>query len=137
MISGMAFLNGHEVRQRAAELAPQDATYKTKRDAQPHFAWLSKRTGIPVGTIHNATRETNPQTISLQRVYALASHLCRDGEDIRAAADAITAEEEKPKPRPEPDKPARERDPSSPPARKNGKDNKRGPARADDLRGVA
>lgn len=136
----MAILNGSEVRRRAAELAPRGLSYTAPsdgiREAAPHFEWLSDRTGIPVGTIHNATRDQNPQTISLPRVFDLARHLCRSGEDLQVVVAAITADEPKPDPKPEP-KPERERDPSSPPPRKNGKDNRRGPRRAVDMRAAS
>jgi hypothetical protein len=135
MICGMAILNGREVRERAAELAPRGLSHKapgdTPRDAAPELMWLSERTGIPVGTIHNATRGTNPQPVSLTRVFDLAAHLSRAGEDVREVAAAITAGDEQPKPEPKPEPKERPRDPSSPPARRNGKDNRRGPKRAD------
>jgi hypothetical protein len=138
MICGMAILNGREVRERAAELAPRGLSHKAPADnprvAAPHFAWLAERTGIPVGTIHNATRETNPQPVSLTRVFDLATHLSRAGEDVREVAAAITAgDDQKPEPKPEPEPKERPRDPSSPPPRRNGKDNRRGPKRAENL----
>lgn len=129
----MAILNGPEVRRRAAELAPRGLSPKPSsdgiREAAPHFEWLSDRTGIPVGTIHNATRDANPQNISLPRVYDLARHLCRAGEELQVVVAAITGGDDQ-KPKPEEPK-ERPRDPSSPPPRRNGKDNKRGPGRAE------
>ena len=138
----MAILNGREVRERAAELAPRGLSHKpigdTPRDAAPELMWLSERTGIPVGTIHNATRETNPQPVSLTRVFDLASHLSRAGEDVRDVVAAITAGEDQPKPEPQPEpQRERERDPSSPPPRKNGKDDRRGPRRTAEMRAAS
>lgn len=133
------FLNGHEVRHRAAELAPA-AVEPTdgKRNASPHFEWLEKMSGIPVGTLHNATRDNSPQGVSLTRVYDLAKCLRRPGEELPAVVSAILAggEEGKPEPKPEP-KPERQRDPSSPPPRKNGKDDQRGPKRTADMRAAS
>lgn len=119
-------LNGTEVRHRAAELAPADPdlTADGARYAQRHFMWLSEQSGIPVGTLHNATRDHRPQGIVLSRVYDVA---------------AIVRDEDKPdeqKPEPSPPK-ERPRDPSSPPPRKNGKDNQRGPKRTAELRAAS
>jgi hypothetical protein len=137
-------LNGHEVRHRAAELAPRDPGDKPAEDTEParpaarHFLWLSKQSGVPVGTIHNATRDSNPQGISMGKVYDLAAHLARTGEDIRDVVAAIVLGEDKPEDdsADEEPEPARERprDPSSPPARKNGKDDQRGPRRSAEMR---
>lgn len=89
----MPLLNGHEVRHRAAELAPPIADTNAEsggvRSGRWYFLWLSVQSGIPLGTIHNATRDHNPQGISLPRVYALAEHLRRRDEDIRAVVSAI------------------------------------------------
>lgn len=131
------FLNGQEVRHRAAELAPADQSGETARNAARHFVWLSQQSGIPVGTIHNATRDTNPQGISLPRVYDLAAPLCRPGEDIREVVAAIALDDDKPEddagtePETENERP---RDPSAPPGRKNGKNDRRGPRKSADLR---
>jgi hypothetical protein len=128
------FLNGPEVRHRAAEFAPagDDSPADSARRAQRHLAWLSDQSGIPVGTLHNATRGHNPQTISLPRVYDLAAVLRRDSEDIRDTVAAIvSAADDKPADKPEEKKADRPRDPSGPPPRRNGKDNQRGPQRAD------
>jgi hypothetical protein len=139
MICGMAFLNGREVRERAAELAPRGLSHRSPsdslRDAAPHITWLADRTGIPVGTLHNATRETSPQPVSQMRVFDLAAQLARAGEDVRDVAAAITAGDEQPEPTPDPPSippstPERERDPSGPKPRKNGKSDRRGPPRS-------
>lgn len=132
-------LNGQEVRHRAAEMAVVGggpaSTDLGSRNAREHILWLAEQTGIPVGTIHNATRDHSPQTISLLKVYELAAVLRRDDEDVRDTVEAITAkDDEKPEPKPDPKKDERPRDPAAPPRRKNGKDNHRGPRRDAELR---
>lgn len=129
----MPYLNGHEVRRRAAEFASSATETSAEpagtRYADHHFRWLSQQTGIPVGTLHNATRE-HPQVISLSRVFRLASLLRRKDEKISETVAAIVAEEEQP-PAKEPESaPGRPRDPHSPPPRR-GKDDNKGPRRAD------
>jgi hypothetical protein len=89
----MSILNGPEVRGRAAELAAADAGSLPNGDrgARPHLAWLAERSGIPVGTIQNATRDNSPQVIALNRVVDIARVLRRDGESLRDVVVAITA----------------------------------------------
>lgn len=131
------FLNGQEVRHRAAELASADPGTKsqpeTARDAQRHIVWLSEQVGIPVGTLHNVTREANPQTISITKAFDLAKALRRTHESVKQVFDAITADdpEEQPAETPaeQPTQPRR-RDPSAPPGRSARKD-PRGPRRDD------
>lgn len=133
----MSYLNGSEVRQRAAELAADTDTdvepSAGDRYAGHHFRWLAKRTGIPVGTLHNATRD-RPQGISLSLVFKLAVALRRADEKISDAVAAIVAEDGPPAEQPA-DKPAekptpeRTRDPSSPPPRPDR--DRKGPPRTD------
>lgn len=131
----MALLNGHEVRHRAAELAPSvtDSNVEPSdtRNAARHIAWAAQASGIPVGTLHNATRDHNPQGISLGRVYDLAAALRRPDEtDIRTVVAAIIAKDDKPETdddEPEPVRDERPRDPSGPPNRNDPK----GPPRAE------
>lgn len=131
----MALLNGHEVRHRAAELAPSvtgsNVEPSETRNAAWHIAWAAQAAGIPVGTLHNATRDHNPQGISLGRVYDLAAALRRPDEtDIRAVVAAIIAKDENTEnddDEPEPVRDERPRDPSSPPKR----DDRKGPPRSD------
>jgi len=131
----MPFLNGHEVRHRAAELSSSggedaaSADLVGARQAKRHILWLAEQSGIPVGTIHNATRDHSPQVISLPKVYELASTLRRDDEDVRDTVAAIVAKDDEPKEKPDPKK-DRPRDPAAPPPRRNGKDNRRAPRRA-------
>ncbi len=92
----MPTLNGPEVRHRAAELAPPGhatAGDGERRRAHRHFAWLSQRSGIPVGTLQNATRDHNPQGITLVRVYDIANALRRDDEKLRDVVAAITVDD--------------------------------------------
>lgn len=94
----MPVLNGHEVRHRAAELAPSAAGPHVEpgrtREGRSHFVWLSQQSGIPVGTLQNATRDHNPQVVSLPRVYQLAASLSRPGEDVRDVVAAIVVRED-------------------------------------------
>lgn len=138
----MPILNGHEVRHRAAELYAADddaATPDSKRGAQPHVLWLAERSGIPVGTIHNATRDHDPQALSLHRVYELATALRRTGEEVRDVFAAITSgnseptpdkDDELPQPREE-----RPRDPVGPPPRPDR--DRKGPPRSADLKAAS
>lgn len=131
----MAILNGSEVRHRAAELVPADFDAKGAgaRDAARHLVWLAEQSGLPVGTIHNVTRDHNPQGLSLDRIYQLAAPLRRPDEGIRDAVAAILATEQPNQPQPQPEQ-ERPRDPSGPPNRTNGDDDHRGPKRSVDLR---
>lgn len=92
----MPTLNGPEVRHRAAELVPAGYTTTAdgeRRNAQRHFVWLAERSGIPVGTIQNATRDNNPQGIALGKVYDIAAVIRREGEDLRDTVTAITLQD--------------------------------------------
>lgn len=131
----MPFLNGHEVRLRAAEMASAVAGSSVEpggtRQADHHIRWLAQETGIPVGTLHNATRE-HPQVISLSRVLTIAALLKRKDERVRDTVAAIIVEqdEDPPKKDDEPDPVQdRPRDPSGPPGRPDRE--RKGPPRSE------
>lgn len=129
----MPTLNGPEVRLRAAEMASTVADSNVEpgtRQADDHIRWLSQRTGIPIGTLHNVTRD-HPQGISLSRVFTLAASLRRRGEKISDTVAAIVAEQGEDEPEKDPSDPVqdRPRDPSSPPSRP--KRERTGPPRSD------
>lgn len=93
-------LDGPEVRRRAARLAPGPSSRRTRtretqrRPASAHLEWLANRASIPVGTIQNATRSQNPQSVSLPVVYAIAAAVRIDDETIDETFAAIVSAEE-------------------------------------------
>lgn len=104
----MPKLNGSRVRHR---VAAKDWDLST----------LSEATGIPEGTLKNATREHDPQPVSLRRVYRLIDALDLPlGELVAASSDGVPDS-----PPPQPDK-----GPKGPP-RRDEKDTK-GPSRVTD-----
>lgn len=76
MIHVMPTVNGPEVRHRAAERGWD-------------LARLASETGIPHGTLRNATRDREPQELSLPRIYEVSRVLARPGETPRQLVDEL------------------------------------------------
>lgn len=109
MILVMPTLQGSKVRTRAAARGWD-------------LAQLAAVTGIPHGTLRNATRDRKPQGLSLTRVYGVARAL-RDGDDpldqvvaeITAGKDDDGVPSTPPPPKKPPKKePRRKNDPKGP-----------------------
>lgn len=90
------------------------------------LAQLAAETGIPHGTLRNATRDRDPQELSLPRIYDVARALCSSETHLDQTVSEITAKDDDgvpstPPPTPKPPKkePRRKDDPKGP-ARANG-----------------
>lgn len=108
MIHGMPTIQGSKVRARAAARGWG-------------LARLAAETGIPHGTLRNATRDQHPQELSLPRIYDVARAL-GDGQPLDdVVADLLAAKDDDgvpsnppPQPKPKPKEPRRKDDPKGP-----------------------
>lgn len=109
----MPKLNGPRVRHRLAE-----------KDWD--LAMLSRETGIPEGTLKNATRDRDPQPVNLRRVYRVRAALALPLAEIIAAGNDGVPDEPPKQPKGGP----------KGPTRRQGKDTK-APKRINDSAAVA
>jgi lambda repressor-like predicted transcriptional regulator len=114
MIHVMPTIHGSKVRTRAAARGWG-------------LAQLAAETGIPHGTLRNATRDRHPQELSLPRIYDVARALGGDQPVDQVVADLMTAKDDDgvpstppPQPKPKKKEPRRKDDPKGPPRRSNG-----------------
>lgn len=88
----------------------------------------AEKLGIAGGSLRQI--ETNTKPVSLLLAYR-AEALYKAAEKKLTVDDLIVGEEQQPKPDPDKPKPAPKVERTSPPGRKNGNGNRKGPARAD------
>lgn len=105
----MPQLNGSRVRHRLAE-----------KDWD--LADLSRRTGIPAGTLKNNTRDKDPQPIGLRRIYRLIEALGLPLTEIVAGNNDGVPDEPPQQPKPE----------KGPARRQDTEQDRKGPKRAKD-----